>query len=245
MQNPPGIRLAALALALGSCYPLAGQGGEIAGTVQFAIGDVTLRRKDETLPLAKGTGVESGDTLVTGTNGRAQVRFSDGGLVALQPSSRLAITEYADRNDPKTDRYFVNLVEGGLRSITGLIGKRNHDNYKVQTPTALIGIRGSAFTAYFDPRDRTLKVAGEQDAIEVCTSAGCVGLTVGETALVQPDRPNELPARVSERASLPVSQPVQAPQVVANQADGRGRTVVVAEAVVVALAALQIGRAHV
>lgn len=38
----------------------------------------------------------------------------------------------------------MNLVKGGLRSVTGLIGKRgNQDSYKIQTSTAAIGIRGS------------------------------------------------------------------------------------------------------
>jgi len=200
-------RLATLALAVSGCYPLVAAAAESAGTVQFAIGEVSARRQDTVVPLRKGSAVESGDVLTTGPGGRAQIRFSDGGLVALQPDTRFAITEYADRQDPRQDRYLVALLQGGLRSITGLIGKRNHDNYKVQTPTALIGIRGSAFTAFFDPADRSLKVAGEQDAIEVCTASGCVGLTVGETALVQPNAGGRLPSRTSERASLPVSAP--------------------------------------
>ncbi|WPB57463.1 FecR family protein [Xylophilus sp. GOD-11R] len=238
MTTDTHFRLSTLALAIVACHPLAGLAQTPAGTVQFALGDVTVRRQQTELPLRKGAAVESGDVLTTGADGRVQIRFSDGGLVALQPGTRFAITEYADRNDATQDRYVVNLLRGGLRSITGLIGKRNHDNYKVETPTALIGIRGSAFTAFYDEQSRSLQVAGEQDAIEVCTASGCVGLTVGESALVRPDRAGQLPSRTSERASLPVAAPVQAAQTVANQSDANGRSLLVAEA-----AASQLGTA--
>ncbi|MGY4149297.1 FecR family protein, partial [Variovorax sp. PvP013_2] len=232
-------RKATLALAVAACFPVAAQttgsaAATAAGTVQFAVGEVIVRRQDALVTLRKGSAVESGDLLTTRADSRVQIRFSDGSLVALQPETQLAITDYADRQDPKQDRYKVSLLQGGLRSITGEIGKRNHDSYKVQTPTGTIGIRGPGFTAFFDPADRSLKVAGEQDAIEVCTDSGCIGLTVGETALVKANSAGALPSRTSERASLPVlalSQ-AQAPQTVANQSDAAGRPVVVAQAAV-------------
>ena len=69
-------------MAVAAAWPL--QGLAAAGMVQFATGDVQLRRAAGALPAVKGSEVESGDIVVTGANGRAQIRFSDGGLVARE-----------------------------------------------------------------------------------------------------------------------------------------------------------------
>ncbi len=39
------------------------------------------------------------------------------------------------------------LLKGGLRAVTGLIGKLNRDQYSLKTPVATIGIRGTDYTA--------------------------------------------------------------------------------------------------
>ena len=66
----------------------------------------------------------------------------------------------------------------------------------------------------------SLSVSTEQDEIEVCTRAGCVGLKAGESALVVSAQ--EAPIRTSTRASLPTPEPREDPQVVANQIAGTG-----------------------
>lgn len=211
-----------LVVAIAAAYPLAGHGA--AGVAQFTSGDVTVRRGAGTDALTKGKNVESGDAIVTGANGRAQVRFSDGGLVALAPNSQFNITRYADANDPKQDSFLVDLLRGGMRAVTGLIGKRNRDNYKVTTQTATIGIRGSAFELSYGP-DGTLLVSTQMDEIEVCTRAGCVGLTAGESARVTSN--DALATRTNTRTSIVTPPPRQLPEVASNQVDGEGVSTIV------------------
>jgi hypothetical protein len=222
MISPFPLKNAMLLMALAAIYPL--QGHAAAGIAQFTTGDVTLRRNAATTALAKGGNIESGDAIVTGPTGRAQIRFSDGGLVALQPDSQFNITSYADRNDARQDSFLVDLLRGGMRSITGLIGKRNHANFKVTTTTATIGIRGSAFNLAYNA-DGTLSVSTEQDEIEVCTKAGCVGLTAGESAQVFSN--DELATRTNARASLPIPAPRQDPEVAGNQVNAQGRSSII------------------
>jgi hypothetical protein len=198
-------------MAVAAAWPL--QGLAAAGMVQFATGDVQLRRASGALPAVKGAEVESGDIVVTGANGRAQIRFSDGGLVALYPDSHFMVTRYADAGDAAQDQFAVNLVRGGLRAITGWIGKRDARNYKVTTPTALVGIRGSAFLIAFNEQGQLL-VSGEQDEIEVCTEAGCVGLKAGESVRVISS--SQLPVYTHTRAVLPVPPP-PGPMVIGEQ----------------------------
>ncbi len=212
MNQQHKLKNAMLMMALAAAYPM--HSFAAAGIAQFSAGDVTLRRGAAADPLTKGKNIESGDAIVTGPNGRAQVKFSDGGLVSLQPNSQFNIANYADRNDPKQDAFLVDLLRGGMRAVTGLIGKRNRENFKVTTTTATIGIRGSAFNLAYNP-DGSLSVSTELDEIEVCTRAGCIGLTAGESALVV--SPQEAPIRTSTRATLPTPDPRQDPEVVANQ----------------------------
>jgi FecR protein len=195
MSQNTSIQLRALTLALASIYPL--QALANAGTAQFSIGDVTVQRAAASTPLTSGNRVESGDLITTGSAGRTQLRFTDGGMVSLQPNSQFKISRYADAGDGKQDSFLVDLARGGMRALTGLIGKRNRDNYKVTTSTATIGIRGSGFSMAYN-EDGTLGVTTEQDAIEVCTQAGCIGLNLGESALVT--SASALPTRTRERA---------------------------------------------
>lgn len=212
MKQPYKLKNAMLMMALSAIYPM--QSFAAAGVAQFSAGDVTLRRGAGADALVKGRDIESGDGIVTGPSGRAQLRFSDGGLVSLQPNSQFNISRYADKNDAKEDSFLVDLLRGGMRAVTGLIGKRNRENYKVTTTTATIGIRGSAFNLAYNP-DGSLSVSTELDEIEVCTRAGCIGLKAGESALVV--NAEDAPIRTSTRATLPTPEPRQEPHVVGNQ----------------------------
>jgi hypothetical protein len=210
---------ARLALLMGmvAAWPLTGLAA--AGLVQFTAGDVQLRRGETLSRLSKGAELDGGDVVLTGTEGRAQIRFSDGGLVALYPDSQFTVTRYADGAGTGEDHFVVNLLRGGMRALTGLIGKRNPANYKVVTPTAVVGIRGSAFLLAIDANGQVF-VSGEQEEIEVCTRAGCVGVTAGEAVLVVSDQ--DLPVYTHTRALLPVPQ-VQTPLLAGDQLDVQGR----------------------
>ncbi|MDR6767953.1 hypothetical protein J2W88_003234 [Acidovorax delafieldii] len=212
-------KYARLALLMGmvAAWPLTGLAA--AGLVQFTAGDVQLRRGETLSRLSKGSELDGGDVVLTGTEGRAQIRFSDGGLVALYPDSQFTVTRYADGAGAGEDHFVVNLLRGGMRALTGLIGKRNPANYKVVTPTAVVGIRGSAFLLAIDANGQVF-VSGEQDEIEVCTQAGCVGVTAGEAVLVVSDQ--DLPVYTHTRALLPVPQ-VQTPLLAGDQLDVQGR----------------------
>lgn len=210
---------ARLALLMGmvAAWPLTGLAA--AGLVQFTAGDVQLRRGDSFSRLAKGAELDGGDVVLTGSEGRAQIRFTDGGLVALYPDSQFTVTRYADGAGTGEDHFVVNLLRGGMRALTGLIGKRNPASYKVITPTAVVGIRGSAFMLAIDANGKVL-VSGEQDEIEVCTQAGCVGVTAGEAVLVLSDQ--ELPVYTHTRALLPVPE-LPTPMLMGEQLDVQGR----------------------
>ncbi len=218
------LKNAILMMALASIYPL--DGHTAAGVAQFTSGDVNVRRGAAVVALAKGRDVESGDAIITGPTGRAQLKFSDGGIVSLQPDSQFAITKYVDANDGAQDSFLVNFARGGMRAITGLIGKRNRDNYKVQTSTATVGIRGTGFSASYNP-DGSMSITAELGEIEVCTAGGCTRLTAGESALVVSN--DQAPVRTQLRAQLPTPAPRQEVTVSGNRVSAGGLSAIVTE----------------
>jgi hypothetical protein len=96
--------------------------------------------------LGRGSAVNSGDTVVTSSNSYVRMKFVDGAAVILRPNSRFHIEAYKLAEKEEENRSFFNLVKGGFRSVTGLIGKRNRRGYRVRTAVATIGIRGTDYT---------------------------------------------------------------------------------------------------
>jgi len=118
-----------------------------AGTVTHLSGTLSVQRPDGTVRiLSQKSEVNSGDTLQTQRDSYAQINFTDGSSMTLRPNTTLKVEGYRFAQDqPQQDGVFLNLVKGGMRTVTGLIGKRgDQDAYKIGTGSATIGIRGSS-----------------------------------------------------------------------------------------------------
>ncbi len=135
-----------LMLSLLTLLGLGAARAEPAGRVLALAGDATLSRAGQALPLRAGTLVESGDVLAVGERSALQVRFTDESVVALRANSEFRIEDYRFDKNAEQDRSVMGLLKGGMRTITGLIGKANQKNYMVRTATSTIGIRGTHFT---------------------------------------------------------------------------------------------------
>lgn len=146
-RNSIAINLVALLLGLVlSSSVLA----EIAGTVTHLSGPLLAKKADGTSKiLSQKSTVESGDLLVSEKNTYARVKFTDNSEITLKPNTQIRIDEYLfDQSRPEADSAVFNLIKGGLRALTGLVGKRgNQDSYKLKAPSATIGIRGTDYIA--------------------------------------------------------------------------------------------------
>ena len=125
--------------------------GQVAGTVVHLSGPLLAKKADGSVKiLARKSEVEQGDTLVAEKGTYAQIRFIDNSEVTLRPDTTFKIEAFAyDEAKPDADSASFNLVKGGLRSVTGLLGKRNKEKFSLKTPTATIGIRGTTFVAQY------------------------------------------------------------------------------------------------
>jgi hypothetical protein len=141
---------------LGCSFAMAAQ---VAGTVVQLSGPLLAKKASGTVKiLSLKSEVESGDTLVTEKNTYAMVKFIDNSEITLKPASQLTIDNFAfDNAKPDGDSASFNLLKGGMRSVSGLLGKRNKEKFALKTPAATIGIRGTTFIVDYVPgEDRAL-----------------------------------------------------------------------------------------
>ncbi|MYM25671.1 iron dicitrate transport regulator FecR [Duganella sp. FT135W] len=131
------------------CVAGASWAAQVAGTVVQLSGPLLAKKADGAVRiLSMKSEVESGDTLVTEKNTYAMVKFIDNSEITLKPSTTFKVENFSyDAGKPDGDNASFNLVKGGLRSVTGLLGKRNKEKFAMKTPSATIGIRGTTFIA--------------------------------------------------------------------------------------------------
>ncbi|GBG14345.1 acyl-CoA dehydrogenase [Novimethylophilus kurashikiensis] len=122
---------------------------EAVGTIKKAGPLVSIRHPDQHVSLAsEGSAFEQGDVVLTGKTTDATLVMADGQVVYLKPNSAFRIDNYKFAAvAPEEGVSFTSILKGGLRTVSGLIGKKNHDNYALKTPTATIGIRGTDYSA--------------------------------------------------------------------------------------------------
>lgn len=178
-----------------------------AAKVDFALGEVVAVQADGSRrQLARGEKVSAGETVDTGS-GRAQLRFSDGAIVSLQPQTQFRIDSYEFKGKPDgSEKGFFSLLKGAMRTITGAIGRADRKAYRLDTVVATIGIRGTEYAVAYGNSITATTYSG---LIEVCNSAGCLLLEAGQSAHV-PDA-NTLPQFTRRGALDPLGPPPEAP----------------------------------
>lgn len=136
-----------LAAAILLSLAASSQAQEAVGRVLLSAGETFALRDGKPVRLQFNSPIHFRDTLRTGAASSLQVRFVDESLLSLRDNTEFAIEEYrfAAGSVDGTERSFFRLVKGGFRAVTGLIGRNRHENYRVRTETATVGIRGTDF----------------------------------------------------------------------------------------------------
>src|SRR5690554_1270323 len=93
-----------------------------------------------------GTPIRESDRLVTESNGHVHIRFVDEALVSVRPDSRLEVARYRYNLEyPQQSAIRLNLEEGVTRSISGQGASSARERFRLNTPIAAIGVRGTDF----------------------------------------------------------------------------------------------------
>ena len=198
------------ALAAAACAALAA-----AGTVSQLSGTLSVKKPDGSVRiLSQKSEIQNGDTLNTERDSYAQIRFQDGAQMTMKPNTSIRLDNIKFTEDkPQEDSFVFGLLKGGLRAVTGLVGKRNKDKYQVGTATATIGIRGTTFAADDCVSNRDGECRRLDPAVYVTVSdgevvlknaQGEVGIAAGQFGLIAP---NQRPLFLSTDPGLQFTPP--------------------------------------
>lgn len=153
------------------------------GYVYDAVGSVSVAiGKNPPRPVVKNDTVASGTVIRTGDNSHAVLKFEDGQVVSMQANSTFKVREY--RYEPKQveeNSIVFSMFRGGMRFISGQIGQRNPNAFRLATPSATIGIRGTEFLVVM-ANDATYSQV-LSGSISMTNAAGTTLLAAGQTAL--------------------------------------------------------------
>lgn len=171
------------------------QADDPAGQVQIVVGAAQLiDGMGKQRPLERGSEIRQGDRIVTGDGALVQLKLTDGTYLSVRTNTDVSVDKYKyDEKSAQGSSMLLKLAQGALRSITGFIGSRSPEAYKVVTPTATIGIRGTDHEPVFIPEPKTGEIPagppGTYDKVNsgatfIQTTAGSVEIRPGQVGFV-------------------------------------------------------------
>ena len=151
------------------------------GNVTTHKGAASVERSGKSAELKKGSGIEFKDNVKTG-KGDVGIKFIDDTNVAVSAHSSLVIDEFIyDPNSNTGSKLVMNVAMGTVRYASGNIAKLSNQNVDIRTPTARIGVLGTAFSMTVDEIGKSLIILPNKDGtvgkISVESGAGLVMMT--------------------------------------------------------------------
>lgn len=116
-----------------------------AGTAKIVTGDVRVFDAQGERTLKSGDTVFENNRLMAAKQGSASLVLRDGTTLVLSENSQFVIQKFAFDATSQSGSLFVNLLQGSMRMLTGLIAKLNPEAIQVKTKTLTVGIRGTDF----------------------------------------------------------------------------------------------------
>lgn len=191
------------------------QPGQV-GKVTLALGKAWIEGADgNRVPVRIGTAVSVSDTITTATGGHVHVRFVDTALVSIRPSSTLEIVRYDyDPARPADSAVKLNLLEGETRAISGDAAKNARENFRMNTPIAAIGVRGTDFSVIANSTE--MQVLVTEGAVVVAPFSGdCLAEALGPCSAtgLELTMDSRQILQFSANTPEPVLLPIAAPEV--------------------------------
>ena len=153
------------------------------GEVSLVLGRAYLEREDARVLIETGAKVRVGDRVFTEAGGHVHVRFVDDALVSVRPSSTLDVVRYDyDASKPENSAVKFELSEGVARAISGEAAKSARERFRMNTPIAAIGVRGTDFVVSANSRS-TRALVNEGAIVMAPYSSECSSEALGPCAV--------------------------------------------------------------
>jgi len=115
------------------------------GQIKTATEPLWVLRGDARMPAKVGDAVYEKDVVETGKGGRVGITLSDNTMLSVGPESRLALETFHFDSAALKGNLLANMQRGTLAVSTGDIARSAPDAMKIQTPSAVLGVRGTDF----------------------------------------------------------------------------------------------------
>ena len=170
------------------------------GKVTEHKGNASITHDKSVVDAKKDSSVDSLDTIETG-KGEVGISFDDDTQVKVTENSKLVIDDFVyDPKNKSVGKLALKCAIGTVRYASGNIAHDNNKNVAINTPTATIAVRGTAFTMTVDEIGQSMVILlpnldGSVGEIEVRTAMGSVVLnqafqaTVTTSNEIKPTKP--------------------------------------------------------
>ena len=118
-------------------------GAAHSATVQAVVGRVQIERDGRSNAAAPQQTLRAGDVIVTQSGGQLVLKLDDGAMLLVRDSAHVRLETLSAQAQAEQPAQVFRVVVGGLRFVTGLIGKQQPAAIRILTPTATVGIRGT------------------------------------------------------------------------------------------------------
>jgi hypothetical protein len=176
------------------------------GEVSLVLGKAyVLSPGEKPRQLKAGAQIGVLDQIMTEANGHVHIRFVDNALVSVRPDSRLEILNYQyDAGNPEASSVKLNLLEGVTRAISGDAAKSARERFRMNTPIAAIGVRGTDFVV--SASEQAVRALVNEGSIVMAPySSECLQSAFGPCAsnAVELSQSSMRVVEIADNASLP------------------------------------------
>lgn len=144
--------VAGLILAPGFCLPVLADQSPI-GYVKNVTGEASVGNGAQTYKAEPGTPILMGSVLRTGAKSSMGVTFKDETVMSFGPDTELTVDEYLYAPAQGNLKLSSKLRKGSLNYVSGVIAKLKPDAVSVDTPSGMIGVRGTQFVVKIEKED--------------------------------------------------------------------------------------------
>jgi FecR protein len=122
------------------------------GMVKTVSGQAFIEANGQRSLATLGSYVYLGNRLSTAAGGSMGVTFRDETVMSIGPDTQLVIDQYLFSPKQGQVGLVASLVRGTLNYVSGQIAKLRPESVNVNTPTGMIGVRGTQFVVRVDPQ---------------------------------------------------------------------------------------------
>jgi hypothetical protein len=150
-MTSPRFALGVVVLVLAGSAPVWGQEAPAVGRIKVVSGSAFILRQNATIPAELGQAVFETDGLRTGADGRVGVTLKDDTRVSLGPNSEARIDRFVYAPAEGRLGFVFNIVRGVAAYVSGQIAKLAPDSIRLETPAAIVGVRGTSLAVRVEP----------------------------------------------------------------------------------------------